>query len=82
LGNARGRGRESGILGGNWDDQNWSPARLPTKEMIDPVTSDTPVLVSRYDGHMALANSLALRKAGVTSAMKSPPGGEIVRGAA
>lgn len=70
------------ILGGNWDDQNWFPARLPTKEMIDPVTSDTPVFVSRYDGHMALANSLALRKAGVTSATKSPPGGEIVRDAA
>jgi hypothetical protein len=70
------------ILGGNWDDQNWSPARLPTKEMIDTVTSDTPVFVSRYDGHMALANSLALQKAGVTSSTKSPAGGEIVRDAA
>ena len=36
------------------------PAELPTKELIDPVTADTPVFVSRYDGHMGLANSVGL----------------------
>ena len=49
------------ILGGDWDETKWTPAELPTKEQIDPVTGDTPVFVSRYDGHMGLANSLALR---------------------
>jgi predicted amidohydrolase YtcJ len=69
------------ILDGDWDDQRWNPPALPTKELIDPLTQDTPVFVSRYDGHMALANSVALRLAGVTAATKDPPGGAIVRDA-
>ena len=67
------------ILGGNWDDQSWNPAVLPTKELLDSLTPDNPVFVDRYDGHMALANSLALRLAGVTKASVDPPGGTIVR---
>ena len=67
------------MTGGNWDDQRWNPAVLPTRDWIDPVTGDTPVLLSRYDGHMALANSTALKIAGVTRATVDPPGGEIVR---
>lgn len=54
---------------------------MPTKEMIDAVTPDTPVFVSRYDGHMGLANSLALRLAGITARTTDPPGGAIVRDA-
>lgn len=69
------------ILGGDWDDQQWNPAVLPTKELIDSVTRDTPVFVSRYDGHMALANSVVLKLAGITAATKDPPGGAIVRDA-
>lgn len=67
------------ITGGEWDHELWPEAPLPTKEMIDPVTSDTPVFVSRLDGHMALANSLALKLGGVTAETKDPPGGTIVR---
>ncbi len=70
------------VLGGDWDDQLWSPARVPVKELIDPGTLQVPVFVNRYDGHMALANSLALKLAGITGATKDPPGGEIVRDAA
>ncbi len=69
------------VLGGDWDDQRWTPVRLPTKELIDAVTADTPVFVNRYDGHMALANSAALALAGVTAATPDPPGGAIVRDA-
>src|SRR5712691_12877165 len=61
------------ILGGDWDETKWNPAQLPTKELIDPVTPDTPVFVNRYDGHMALANSLALRMAGVSAKTPDPP---------
>ena len=67
------------ILGGDWDDQRWTPARLPTKELIDADTPSTPVFVNRYDGHMALANSAALKLAGVTSKTADPAGGAIVR---
>jgi predicted amidohydrolase YtcJ len=69
------------VVGGNWDEQAWTPARLPTKELIDGVTPNTPVFVSRYDEHMALANSVALKLAGVTAKTPDPPGGTIVRDA-
>lgn len=72
-------GKGQWVLGGDWDEQLWNPARLPTRELIDDATSENPVLVIRYDGHMALANSLALRLAGIGRATKDPPGGEIVR---
>ncbi len=67
------------ILGGDWDETKWNPATIPTKELIDPLTPDTPVFVSRYDGHMVLANSVALRLAGITANTPDPPGGLIVR---
>ena len=69
------------ITAGLWDHENWTPARLPTRQLIDEVTPDHPVFVSRLDGHMALANSLALKMAGITRATPDPPGGAIVRDA-
>ncbi|HEY6969395.1 MAG TPA: amidohydrolase [Candidatus Angelobacter sp.] len=69
------------ITGGDWDEQKWSPANLPTKELVDPVTPETPVWVNRYDGHESLANSVTLRLANITSRTADPPGGEIVRDA-
>jgi predicted amidohydrolase YtcJ len=67
------------VLGGDWDETKWSPAELPTKELIDAVKPDTPVAVNRYDGHMVLANSLALKLAGITAKTPDPAGGVIVR---
>ncbi|MGH9968814.1 MAG: amidohydrolase [Pyrinomonadaceae bacterium] len=67
------------ITGGDWDHERWSGGPLPTKELIDRFTPNTPVFVSRLDGHMALANSLALRLAGVTRQTLDPAGGLIVR---
>jgi predicted amidohydrolase YtcJ len=67
------------ILGGEWDHEKWPGTPLPTREMIDSVTPNNPVFVNRTDGHMALANSLALKLAGVTRETKDVPGGLIVR---
>ncbi|HEY5609938.1 MAG TPA: amidohydrolase family protein, partial [Thermoanaerobaculia bacterium] len=67
------------ITGGDWDHERWAPVELPTRRMIDALTPDHPVFVSRLDGHMALANSLALKMAGVTRETPDPPGGAIVR---
>lgn len=67
------------ITGGDWDHERWNNTPLPTKELIDRFTPNTPVFVSRLDGHMALANSLALKLAGVTRQTLDPPGGLIVR---
>jgi predicted amidohydrolase YtcJ len=71
------------VTGGDWDHERWpevnGAAPLPTKELIDAFTPETPVFVNRLDAHMALANSLALRLAGVTRETPDPPGGLIVR---
>src|SRR5437868_1247764 len=44
------------ITDGNWDHENWTPARLPTRQLIDNATKDWPVFINRLDGHMSLAN--------------------------
>ena len=69
------------VTGGDWDEQKWSPAELPTKELIDPVTPDTPVWVNRYDGHESLANTVTLKLANITAKTQDPAGGQIVRDA-
>ncbi len=73
--------RGAWITGGDWDHEQWG-GRLPERSWIDSVTPDNPVWVNRLDGHMALANSAALRAAGVTAATGDVSGGTIVRNAA
>jgi predicted amidohydrolase YtcJ len=67
------------ITGGDWDHERWPERNLPTRDLIDEFTRDYPVFVTRLDGHMGLANSAALRRAGVTRETGDPPGGTIVR---
>jgi predicted amidohydrolase YtcJ len=67
------------VTGGNWDHENWPSKKHPGKGLIDAISPDNPVLVSRLDGHMALANSLALKMAGITRETPDPQGGEIVK---
>ena len=65
------------ILGGAWD-HNLGDGILPTKEMLDAVAPDHPVLLSDIDRHSDWANSLALELAGVTADSPVPAGGEIM----
>lgn len=67
------------VVGGTWDETKWNPPLIPSKELIDALSPETPVFVTRYDGHMGLANSLTLRLAGITAKTPDPPGGTIVR---
>jgi predicted amidohydrolase YtcJ len=53
----------------------------PDRRMVDAVSPDHPVFVNRFDRSMFLANSLALKLAGITEATPAPPGGEIVKDA-
>ena len=69
------------IEGGDWDHSLWG-GELPARDWIDAVTPNHPVWINRLDGHMALANSAALKAAGVTRATKDVAGGEIVRSSA
>ena len=66
------------ITGGDWDHTLWG-GELPSRDWIDAVTPNHPVWINRLDGHMNLANSAALKAAGVTRATADVPGGEIVR---
>lgn len=70
------------ITAGRWDHENWTPADLPTAAMIDAATPNNPVFINRLDGHMGLANSLAMGLAGVDRSTADPVGGLIVRDAA
>jgi predicted amidohydrolase YtcJ len=67
------------IVGGNWDHERWPGSPLPRKEWIDSVSRDSPVWLYRLDGHMAVANSAALRLAKVNRSTPDVPGGVIVR---
>ena len=69
------------ILSGIWDHERWTPAVLPTHQLIDGVTPKNPAFVMRLDGHMGLANALAMKLAGVDRNTKDVPGGVIVRDA-
>lgn len=68
------------ITGGDWDHEMWG-GELPRREWVDSLTPEHPVFVNRLDGHMSLANSLALRMAGVDGQGRTPDpdGGTIVR---
>jgi hypothetical protein len=69
------------ITRGGWDHTLWRGAPLPRRDWIDSVTPNNPVFVNRLDGHEALANSAALRAAGITKATQAPTGGEMLRDA-
>jgi predicted amidohydrolase YtcJ len=66
------------ITNGDWDHEWWG-GTLPTIEWIDAVTPHNPVWLSRLDHHMSLANSVALRIAGITRETPEVDGGTIVR---
>lgn len=69
------------ITGGDWDHERWG-GELPRKEWIDPAIPRHPVWINRLDGHMGLANSLALKLAGISRTTQDVSGGTIVRDAA
>lgn len=66
------------ITSGDWDHENWG-GELPTKDWIDSVTRDNPVWINRLDGHMCLANTAALKAAGIDDHVKDVDGGTIIR---
>lgn len=69
------------VTGGEWDHEAWPSRRHPDRRLIDGVTADHPALLRRLDGHISLANSLALRLAGVSRQTPDPAGGRIARDA-
>jgi predicted amidohydrolase YtcJ len=67
------------IYGGHWEHEMFSTREWPTKELIDAVSPDNPVVLRRTDGHSALVNSFVLKQSGITKTTADPFGGEIMR---
>jgi predicted amidohydrolase YtcJ len=67
------------ILGSGWDQTLWPDKKFPTRLQLDEVSPDNPVYLVHISGHVAVANSLALRHAEINADTKNPVGGEIER---
>ncbi|HEX6879421.1 MAG TPA: amidohydrolase [Terriglobales bacterium] len=65
------------LLGRGWDHTKWNEQVLPTRQDIDSVTGDHPAIFGRVDGHISVANSAALKLAGIDRNTKDPDGGKI-----
>lgn len=65
------------ISGGGWDHTFWPEKRFPNRQQLDAVSPKNPVILTHISGHVAVANSLALKISGITAATPSPSGGEI-----
>ncbi|CAN0863318.1 Protein LONG AFTER FAR-RED 3 [Linum grandiflorum] len=68
----------SWVLGGGWNNDMWG-GELPMASWLDDFSADNPVWLSRMDGHMGLANSLALKLAGISKLSEDPSGGTIMK---
>jgi hypothetical protein len=65
------------ITGGGWDHTRWSEKRFPNRQQLDAVSPKNPVILTHISGHVAVANSLALKSAEIDKDTPNPPGGEI-----
>ncbi len=65
------------IKGGHWEHEMFTDRKWPTKELIDKVSPDNPVMLWRADGHSVLVNSYILKASGITKNTPDPFGGEI-----
>ena len=67
------------IQGSGWLDTLWETPGYPTKEELDAVAPDNPVILIRSDNHMCWVNSKALELAGITKDTPDPQGGKILK---
>lgn len=65
------------IRGGHWEHEMFTDRKWPSKALIDKVSSNNPVILSRADGHSVLVNSYVLKASGITGKTEAPFGGEI-----
>lgn len=69
------------IIGRGWIETHWTPAAFPTRADLDEAESARPVVLRRSDGHALVANSAALKRAGITRDTRDPSGGQILKDA-
>jgi predicted amidohydrolase YtcJ len=76
---AKAAGEGEWLTGRGWDHTLWPGAKLPTRQDLDAVTGNHPAVFVRVDGHIAIANSAALKAGGITRETPDLPGGKIDR---
>jgi predicted amidohydrolase YtcJ len=67
------------ITGGGWDHTMWPDKKFPNRQQLDAVAPKNPVMLTHVSGHVAVANSLALKIGEIDKNTPNPPGGEIER---
>jgi len=67
------------ITGGGWDHTLWAEKNFPNRQQLDAVAPKNPVILTHVSGHVAVANSLALKSGEIDKNTPNPPGGEIER---
>jgi predicted amidohydrolase YtcJ len=65
------------ITGGGWDHTLWPEKKFPNRQQLDAVAPKNPVILTHISGHVAVANSLALKSGEIDKNTPNPPGGEI-----
>lgn len=80
---ARAAGLQPGawLTGSGWIESRWTPPAFPTRQDLDQAAPDRPVVLARADGHALVANSVALRRAGIDRNTADPTGGSILKDA-
>lgn len=67
------------IVGFGYDNNNLEEKAHPTKELLDKVSTEIPILITHASGHMGVINSKALEVLGINSNTPDPEGGHIGR---
>jgi predicted amidohydrolase YtcJ len=67
------------VTGRGWIETFWKPQAFPTRYDLDKISPNNPVYLTRADGHAGVANSAAIKLAGVDKTTANPFGGEIMK---
>jgi predicted amidohydrolase YtcJ len=67
------------VTGRGWIETFWKPQVFPTRQDLDRISPNNPVVLTRADGHAAIANSAALKIASVDKTTQNPFGGEVLK---
>ena len=67
------------IVGRGWIETFWKPPQFPTRQNLDEIAPNNPVFLTRADGHASIANSAALKIAGIDRKTPDPFGGQILK---
>jgi predicted amidohydrolase YtcJ len=67
------------IVGRGWIETFWKPPQFPTRQDLDKIAPNNPVFLTRADGHASIANSAALKIAGIDRKTPDPFGGQILK---